>query len=125
VGWLPRPTARTVARQLEHCSDDTHLSHMIRLIGLGAISDRPAAQAARDKPRIARGILFLRWPDVLHGAVVLRTRGRRDDSGRTESAGVARTDDQAFGRPNHPLVTGGKNATSHSSRTTNPPVTIS
>ncbi|NTZ81781.1 glutathione S-transferase family protein [Burkholderia metallica] len=45
--WPVHPAARAVARQLEHCSDEVYFPHIIRLMGLEATPDDPAAQAAR------------------------------------------------------------------------------
>ncbi|WP_175848085.1 glutathione S-transferase family protein [Burkholderia arboris] len=45
--WPARPTARAVARQLEHGSDEVYFPHVVRLMGLEDAPDDPAAQAAR------------------------------------------------------------------------------
>ncbi|KWO37422.1 glutathione S-transferase [Burkholderia sp. MSMB1459WGS] len=45
--WPVHPAARAVARQLEHCSDEIYFPHIVRLMGLEAMPDDPAAQAAR------------------------------------------------------------------------------
>ncbi len=45
--WPAQPAARAVARQLEHGSDEIYFPHIVRLMGLEATPDDPAARAAR------------------------------------------------------------------------------
>jgi glutathione S-transferase len=45
--WPPEPQARARARSLEHKSDEVYFPHIIRLMGLQATRDDPAAVTAR------------------------------------------------------------------------------
>ncbi|KVQ44447.1 glutathione S-transferase [Burkholderia cepacia] len=47
--WPAHPAARAIARQLEHGSDEIYFPHVVRLMGLEATPDDPAARAARDE----------------------------------------------------------------------------
>ena len=49
--WPPEPQARASARSLEHKSDEVYFPHIIRLMGLQATRDDPAAVTARAAAR--------------------------------------------------------------------------
>ncbi|AKJ68401.1 glutathione S-transferase [Pandoraea thiooxydans] len=46
--WPADARVRAMARQLEHTSDEIYFPHIIRLMGLEAMPDDPAARAARE-----------------------------------------------------------------------------
>ncbi len=88
---------------LEHKSDEVYFPPIIRLMGLQATPDDPAAVDARaaalafydgmEKMRrqgVARRLLFLRRHRLLHGADLRRSYGCADDRCPHQAGGLAR-----------------------------------
>ena len=60
--WPTEAAARARARQLEHMSDEVYFPHIIRLMGLQATPQDPAAVAAREAPRATISRWSRCWP---------------------------------------------------------------
>ena len=91
--WPAEPKARARARLLEHKSDEIYFPPIVRLMGLQATPDDPAAVEARaaaarfydemekrlGRRRMAGRQLLLRRHRLLHGAALRRAHGRAHD----------------------------------------------
>ena len=107
--WPAEPRARARARLLEHKSDEVYFPPIVRLMGLQATPDDPAAVEARaarcafyDEMESALGDagmagrqLLLRRHRLLHGAALRRAHGRADDRRPSAAAGLARPHERA------------------------------
>ncbi len=109
--WPADPKAKARARLLEMKADEVYFPPIVRLMGLQATPDDPAAIEARAatvrfydemeaharRPAMAGGRFYLYRHRVLHGAALRRAHDRADDRRASAPAGLARSDERTAG----------------------------